>query len=417
MIKLGKEITLPKMGQTMEEAEIVEWMKKEGEYVSKGEILLEVQTDKAALEIEAEDEGYLQIISREGENIQVGSVFAYLSDSDVEKVESEDQNSESEIENLKQNHTQNLKSDTLPLNNVSERNNGSQSKRIPASPAARKLARKNNIDLQHVKGTGTRERIVLQDIQRILSKQVTSSEFKHEPLPLGALKRPVSQMREIIAKRMTESIQQVPQFQIKKSVDMTSLLNTRKTLSSSFETSIGVKLSVNDFFIQAVALTLKDHPHINASFINSHQGCHIEEYKHVNIGLAVATDKGLLVPVFHEVETMKLVDIAKKRNDLVKKAQQNKLSKHEVEGGTFTISNLASLDVEEFTAIINPPETGILAVGCTNKEVVANNGDTYIAPILRMTATFDHRTIDGVDGAKFMRDLKTRLESGDWKII
>lgn len=397
------EIVLPKMGLTMEEAEVLAWEKKVGDFVEKNEVILTIQTDKAALEVEAPVDGILQdILVKEGETVTVGTVLGYISDT------------------KEQDEPVNLQENDSP---VEEPN------RIRISPAARKLARENGIEIEGLRGSGPKGRILLKDVQEAIAER----SLKEPKMATETLKTtvsetltttrgkgkhvPLTRMRKIIAERMTQSFMTVPQFQLKKQVDVTAILQVRNILVSSFEESIGIRLSINDFLIQAVALTLKKHPRVNASYIDSDTKPYIYEHDDVNVGLAVAVDDGLVVPVIHNADQMSLAEIAKKRVELIEKAKKGILKPEEMSNGTFTISNLASFEIDEFVAIVNPPETGILAVGQVREQPVVVDKNVEFKPILTLNAAFDHRTIDGADGAKFMRDLVQHLQSDRWKIF
>lgn len=228
----------------------------------------------------------------------------------------------------------------------------------------------------------------------------------------------LTSMRKTIAQRMTASFMNVPQFQIKKRVDVSSIVQLRQAVVSSIEHSAGVRLSFNDFLIQAVALTLKKFPRVNASFIDSEGDPYILEHEDINIGLAVAIDDGLVVPVIHQADQLSLIEIAEKRTELVEKARKGLLKPEEMRGGTFTISNLGSVGVDEFVAIVNPPETGILAVGnIIEQPVLTNRHETLIKPMITLNASYDHRTIDGAYGGRFLAQLCDQLQSGQWNIF
>ncbi|GIM44954.1 dihydrolipoyllysine-residue acetyltransferase component of acetoin cleaving system [Collibacillus ludicampi] len=398
------EIVLPKMGLTMEEAEMLAWEKKVGDYVEKHEVILTIQTDKAALEVEAPVDGILQdILVKEGEVVPVGTVLGYISDT----------KEQDEPVNMFQNID-------FPVE---------EPYRIRISPAARKLARENGIEIEGLRGSGPRGRILLMDVQEAIAEK-SLKERKIEidtiktKLPVKTTKArgkgkhvPLTRMRKIIAERMTQSFMMVPQFQLKKQVDVTAILQVRNLLVSSFEESIGVRLSINDFLIQAVALTLKKHPSVNASYIDSDTQPYIYEHDDINVGLAVAVDDGLVVPVIHNADQMSLAEIAKKRVELIEKAKKGILKPEEMSHGTFTISNLASFEIDEFVAIVNPPEAGILAVGQVREQPVVVDNRVEIKPVLILNASFDHRIIDGADGSKFISDLVQHLQSDRWKIF
>jgi pyruvate dehydrogenase E2 component (dihydrolipoamide acetyltransferase) len=401
---MPKAIVLPKMGLTMEEAEVLAWEKKVGDHVNQYEVILTVQTDKAALEVEAPVDGILQdILVKEGETVTVGTVLGYISKTKETNVPA------------------NVIPDNAPLVN--------EPYRIRISPAARKLARENGIEVEGLRGSGPRGRILLKDVQEAIA--VTSSK---EPkivieTPTSAVSEtltaargkgrhvPLTRMRKTIAERMTHSFMMVPQFQLKKQVDVTAILQIRNLLVSSFEESIGVRLSINDFLIQAVAMTLRKHPRVNASYIDSDTTPYICEHDDVNVGVAVAVNDGLVVPVIHNADQMSLAEIAKRRIELMEKAKKGILKPEEMSNGTFTISNLAAFEIDEFVAIVNPPETGILAVGQVSEKPVVVDKRVEIKPILILSASFDHRTIDGADGSKFISDLVQNLQSDRWKIF
>jgi pyruvate dehydrogenase E2 component (dihydrolipoamide acetyltransferase) len=391
-----QEIVLPKLDSSMEEAHIVSWEVKIGDVIKKGDPILIIETEKSSLEVESEVEGILEeIVVNEGETVPVGTVLAYVSDGKKDTEQKGD--SENKL------HT-----------NI---------ERVRVSPAARRLAKQNGVDLTKIKGSGPMGRVILRDVIDAVSddiKQNVKEENKVEIPKNNNRGRRINltSMRKTIAQRMTTSFMKVPQFQIKKRVDVSSIIQLRQALVSSIENSAGVRLSFNDFLIQAVALTLKKFPRVNASFIDSETDPYILEHEDINIGLAVALDDGLVVPVIHHADELSLIEIARKRTELVEKARKGQLKTEDMRGGTFTISNLGPMGVDEFVAIVNPPETGILAVGrIIHQPVLTNNNETEIKPILTLNASFDHRTIDGAYGGSFISHLSDQLQSGQWNII
>lgn len=337
----------------------------------------------------------------EGETVPVGTVLAYVSSGkhSTEQKGSSDHNPVKE-ENISPGKTE----------------------RIRVSPAARRLAKQRGVDLTKIKGSGPRGRVILKDVAEAAANVVNQS-VKTENKVIASIhakgKRVnLTSMRKTIAQRMTASFMNVPQFQIKKRVDVSSIVQLRQAVVSSIEHSAGVRLSFNDFLIQAVALTLKKFPRVNASFIDSEGDPYILEHEDINIGLAVAIDDGLVVPVIHQADQLSLIEIAEKRTELVEKARKGLLKPEEMRGGTFTISNLGSVGVDEFVAIVNPPETGILAVGnIIEQPVLTNRHETLIKPMITLNASFDHRTIDGAYGGRFLAQLCDQLQSGQWNIF
>lgn len=376
---LLEEVKLPKMGSNMEEGTLIKWMKQIGDSVRKGDVLLEVETDKATLEVEAPANGYvIDQLYREGDTIPVAEVVCHIGGERT----------------------------TAPT-------------RIRLSPAARRIARELDLtdeELRQIKGSGPGGRVVLKDLKAVAKNP---QPVKTEPSETVAGKEnPLGRLRLITARRMTESFRDVPQFQIKRTVDLSSMLQIRQTLNASIQHSVGIRLSVNDFLIQAAALALVRHPLVNASYREKNGNPVIMVSSEVNIGLAVALDEGLIVPVISGADQLSLIAIAQRRMELMNKAKSNRLSYEEVSGGTFTISNLGSYDVDEFTALVNPPESGILAVGAVKRQPVANSlGVIEVKPLITLNASFDHRTMDGAYAAGFMKELADIIASDKWKII
>lgn len=227
-------------------------------------------------------------------------------------------------------------------------------------------------------------------------------------------------MRRIIARRMVESVTTIPQFYVKRKVDLTQLLAVKNTIQPHIYRSRNIKkISVNDFLIRAVAETLREFPQLNASFVGApdQADSHIVEYEEIHIGLAVAAPNGLVVPVIHHADELSVMEIAGVRERLVSAARAGTLKGDDMQRGTFTISNLGAMDVEEFSAIVNPPEAGILAVGTTVEEIVVINGQFEIRPMLTLVGSFDHRVIDGLAAAAFMKKLVEKLQSDDWQLL
>mgnify|MGYP000415611347 CR=1 FL=1 len=399
---MQKQITMPKLGLTMEEAQLVTWEKNVGDWVEKNDVIATVETDKAVLEVEAVEAGYLvEQVACIGEIIVVGGIMAYLQDTLV--------TGEKRIADVPD----------FTLNQPSLVDQGMAS-RIRASPAARKLANENGISLETVRGRGPHGRIVLKDIISSITeveKLPSSASTISEQIAPSQVKKPLSGMRKTIAQRLTLSFRDIPQFQVKRFADMTHVIKLRETLVSSIEKSIGIRLSITDFMIQAVAQAIKEVPKVNVSYVTEIAGDYIVEHAAVNIGLAVALDEGLVVPVIRNADQLSLIEIAKQRHRLVMNSQRGSLMPEDYSKGTFTISSLAVYEVDEFVALINPPEAGILAIGKIEKKAIVKEDAIRILPMICLNGSFDHRALDGADGAKFMHKLVERLESDEWLIF
>lgn len=399
------EIILPKMSLNMEEGTIVSWLAEKGAPIKKGDILLEVQTDKAVSEVEANTDGYLgKIIVHDGETVPVGTVIGMIVDQVDENIELTDQGSQ--LDTPKMQIKKDLQS-TEPI----EKKHSKEETLIRISPAARKLATLNQIDLKSITASGPFGRIVLRDVYRKLEEE--KEEELAQPTT-GKLTR-VTGIRKVIATNLTNSAMMIPQFTISKNIQVEYIEEDRKKMN--LLSSGNVKISMNDFLIKAIAQSIEKHPMFNNYYIVKEDGHYIQENTGINIGLAVATSQGLLVPVIKNVENKSLIDIAKERQELIKKAQNGQLSVEEMNGATFTISSLGTFNVDHFTAIINPPESGIIAVGKMDDYLYLDQGEVKVKKRMNVTASFDHRLIDGADGAMFMNTFETILEKNTWHLF
>lgn len=413
-------ILLPKMGLTMEEGEITSWIKKVGDPIEKGEVLLTVQTDKAELEVEAPADGFLQkIVVAEGEVAEVGALLGLIVDVFAEGEEApvvaEAPQPQAISEAEQEESRQEGKLEPLPP----------QGNRVRMSPAARKLAIKKGVDAEQIQGSGPRGRIVISDVVAAAkareegSREKAAASTAQTDVSKSGRKIPLTRMRKQIANRMVQSFMHVPQFQLKQEVNVSAIQQLRQTLLSipSFVSSAQVRPSINDFLIQAAALALKKCPRVNASFIEEAGTAHIMEWDQVNIGIAVAIDGGLVVPVIHNADQLSLIEICQKRMELTEKARNGSLNLDDQTGGTFTISNLATMGIDEFVAIVNPPETGIFAVGRVIDKPVWTGSEIQVSPMMSINASFDHRTIDGMEGAKFFQEFTSSLQAENWKLF
>ena len=388
-----KEVIMPKLGQTMEEGIIEKWRKKEGDKIEKGDILLDITTDKATLEVESYLSGIVKkIIYKEGDTVPVTQVIAYIGDEE-DKVPTDPVIASPSlrakrsvfIPSLSRGNLEAIPAKCLHPESVEgqspEVEEPLSAGRVKASPAARRIAREKNIDLSTIKGTGPGGRITEKDVT-----QGTVSA-----------PAPVSPIRRIIAERMSLSKREIPHYYLSTSLNMKEVIDLRKNLNQKLKQE-GLKVSYNDFFIKAAALAISQYPAFNAQ-------------DSINIGLAVGIPDGIVVPVIRNADKLSFLDIVKERAKLVDKARSNKLIPDEYSKGSFTISNLGAYGIESFCAIINPPERAILAVGSIIETPTAVNGEVIINPLMKVTLSLDHRTIDGAVGAEFLQKLKESVES------
>jgi pyruvate dehydrogenase E2 component (dihydrolipoamide acetyltransferase) len=385
---MATEIKLPRLGQGMESGTIVRWLKSEGEPVEKGEPLYELDTDKVTQEVEADASGVLlRIAVQEGE-VEVGHTIAVIG-REGEEVPAEEEEAP-KVEAPAEAPA------PAPVSRDGERR---ETVRIKASPLARRIARERGIDLASLHGTGPEGRIVAEDVERAEAAPAPATA----PAPAaGAEVVPLTSLRRTIARRMTEAWQ-APAFQISMSADMTRALAIRARLVERGDTP---KPTISDLLTKVAAAALMRHREVNALF----EGDAVRLMPTADIGIAVATERGLVVPVIRGCERLTIPEIAAARADLVERARSGKLQQADIEGGSFTISNLGMYGVEQFVAVLNPPQAAILAVGAAQETPVARDGAVEIRPLMTMTLTCDHRSIDGATAADFLRTVKSFLE-------
>ena len=411
---MAEIVRMPKLSDTMTEGVVAEWHKKVGDSIESGELLAEIETDKATMEFESFQEGVLLHIGVEkGQNAPVDSILAILGekgediqellkDETAPKEEKEPQKEEklvAKAEPLKETPVEsppiietssNSNNSFPPAESIS--NSGSK-----ASPLAKKLAEERGINLKFVNGTGTDGRIVKRDIDNFQGKSsITGQE--------SFIDESVSPMRKVIAQRLAESKFSAPHFYLTVSINMDNAIESRKAINNAISPS---KISFNDFVVKAAAVSLKDHPKVNASW----HGDFIRYNNHVHIGVAVAVDEGLLVPVVRFANEKSLTNIGEEIKTFAKKAKDKKLQPEEWEGNTFTISNLGMFGIDEFTAIVNPPDACILAVGGIQQVPIVKNGEIVPGNIMKVTLSCDHRVVDGVVGSAFLNSFKNYLEN------
>lgn len=421
------EIQMPRLSDTMEEGVIATWRKQVGDEVNRGDVLAEIETDKAVMELEAYDDGVLEkVLVGEGATVPIGTPIGVLGDGSgaaAEAVESAAAESGSGADPASE----------TSAGDGSARANGQPSaaydapaeagapSRPKASPLARAVAREKGVDLNSVTGTGPGGRIIRADIEAAVeaapaaaaastgqaaetgptarSDPSLPADAEYEEVPLGNI-------RKVTAKRLTESKQQAPHFYLTSAIDITDLVAFRADLNERLLAAGGPKVSLNDLVVKAVATAIRANPTVNVTFA----GDKLLRHKRINLGVAVALDSGLVVPVIRDADRKSVSEIAAEGREKAERAREGKLTPDEMSGGTFTISNLGMFGIEEFSAVINPPEAAILAVGAGQEEVRVRDGQFVARTMMRVTMSADHRAIDGAVGAVFLQQLTALLE-------
>ncbi len=393
---------MPKLSDTMEEGVILKWLRKEGEKVKQGEILAEIESDKADMELEAYDSGVLRkIVVPEGGKAPIGGLIAIIGgpDEEISSLLVDIQNPAVGKSPTKQDPSPIEEMITSPTPSVQP--TGGKTK---ASPLARRLAGEKRIDLSQIQGSGPQGRVVKRDLEGILSGSAHPLGPTSKPIiPGTAQDVDLSLIRKTIAKRMAESKTTAPHFYETVEIDMDPAMTFRDQINSVTE----LKLSFTDIIIKAAATALIKHPQVNATYL----GDKMRQYHYAHIGVAVALEEGLVTPVLRNCEQKKLDQINAELRDLGDRARSRKLKPEEYTGATFTISNLGMFGVEHFAAIVNPPEGAILAIGTIVEKPVVKNGQIVIGHTLKATLSSDHRIIDGAVAARFLQDLKNILEN------
>ena len=427
---MATELTLPRLGQGMESGTIVRWLKSEGDAVEKGEALYELDTEKVTQEVEADASGVLlKIVAREGEEVDVGKPVAVIGERGEEIGESadgdraagraeEDRETPGRVEPDEGGAEIGAEKPAEAPAREAERQRGREASvergpapgdgrapdsaegRVKASPLARRIARERGVELSQLAGTGPEGRIVAEDVERAAAAAPATPAA---PPPEEVEVEQLSSLRRTIARRLTEAWE-APAFQITMSADTTRANELREQLVALMLS--GAKPTLTDVLVRVTAAALMRHRGVNAHFV----GDSVRLFPTVNCGIAVAIPKGLVVPVLRSVERKTVGELASEREELVARARDGKLRQEDLEGGTFTISNLGMYGVEQFTAVLNPPEVAILAVGAIEQRPVVADGELVIKPLLQMTLTCDHRAVDGATAAEFLRTLKRVLE-------
>ena len=419
---MAEVVKMPRLSDTMTDGVVAKWHKKIGDKVNEGDLLADIETDKATMEFESFQEGFLLHIGvKENGTAKVDSILAILGDEneDISSILSENDKEKSE-KNTSSNDTAINKNDinqesgfdsieeflANEKNDTEASQNDDTIERIKISPLAKKIAQEKNINISNIMGSGDNGRIVKRDVFNLDS----SNEVRVEQTNLTPTNNlsdkfteiPISQMRRTIATRLSQSKFTSPHFYLNIEVEMDNLIKLRKEINEKNE----VKISFNDIIVKATSMAIQKHPHINSSWHDSH----IKLHSNINIGVAVSVDNGLIVPVIKNSNFKSFTEISTITNDFVKKAKENKLQPSDWEGNTFTISNLGMFGIDDFTAIINPPDACILAVGAIKERPISKDGVIVSGNVMRLTLSSDHRIVDGVLGSKFLRTLKDMLE-------
>lgn len=411
---MAEVIRMPRMSDTMTEGTFVEWHKKVGDIVKPGDILAEVETDKATMELENYVKGTLLYVGvAKGAAAKVDQIIAIvgkdgedfsnlLNEKASETITSENGQAEKKMTEL---------NETIVPEKESSQIETLDEGRLKASPLAKKIAEEKGINISAISGSGPEGRIIKKDVENFIPQKTESVKETKQPVVVNLPKFvgeesyeevPVSQMRKTIAARLSQSKFTSPHFYLTVSINMDNAIAARKSMNAIAP----LKISFNDMVIKATALSLRQHPQVNSSWM----GDNIRMYNHIHIGVAVAISEGLLVPVVRFADNKSLSHIAAEVNELAEKAKNRKLQPQDWEGNTFTISNLGMMGIEEFTAIINPPDACILAVGGINEVPIVKNGQITSGNMMKMTMSCDHRVVDGAVGAKFLQTLRSYLE-------
>ena len=411
------DVLMPRLSDTMTEGVVGQWLKHEGDVVRRGDTLAEIETDKATMELEAYDSGVLtRIIAPEGSTVPIGQPIAVIDDQTGGAEPGGGQVvSTAPTDGAAAAAAPTPASPAAPAE-AGPTQTPMAAAAVRATPLVRKLAHEHGIDLASVKGTGPGGRIVRADIEGAVSQTTTSTPASSATVPATPKARPapataegdeqvpLSSIRRITAQRLTESAA-APHFYLTTVADVDALQKLRAELNAELFDG-GPKISITDLLIRACAVALRSHVHVNSSW----GGDHLIQHSHVNIGCAVATDNGLLVPVVRDADRKSLTEIAGEAHTLIERARAGRLTPDELTGSTFTISNLGMYGIDHFTAVINPPEAAVLAVGAVQQEAVVRDGQLSAATTLKLTLSIDHRVLDGATAAEFLQALVHILE-------
>ncbi len=406
---MAEIIRMPRLSDTMEEGNIISWQKKVGEKVNAGDILAEVETDKATMDLESFFEGTLLYIGVDKGTVPVDAIIAIIGnkDEDYKKILAEANDNQSVTTNTEAQASPVAEhAVAVPDMTIVAAAEESLESRVKASPLAKKIAEDHKMSLTNLQGSGEGGRIVKKDVEDLIAKGSGTQAPSVPSLAISpgqSTKIPLTQMRKTIAKRLGQSKFTAPHFYLTVEINMDRASEARAAANASG----GLKISFNDIVVKACALALRKHPYLNASWTDTE----IILNGDINIGVAVAVEEGLLVPVVRNADHKSLSHINAEVRDYATRAKDKKLKPEEMSGNTFTISNLGMFGIDEFTAIINPPDSCILAVGSIVEKPIVENGSIKIAKIMKLTLSCDHRVVDGAKGAEYLQTLRSYLEN------
>lgn len=410
---MAERLNLPRMSDTMEEGIIANMLIKEGDEVKPGTVIAEVETDKATMDLESFQGGtVLHVAAKSGDAVPVNGLLAILGkkgDSFDDLLKEESPAAETQEEKVVEKKEESKVEVSTPPVTAPVSTPVSADTRVKISPLAKKMAEDNNLDIHSIQGTGDEGRIVKKDIEAAIAgggSTASAPTINLKNLPIGAESYediPLSQMRKVIAKRLAESKYSAPHFYLTIEVNMDQAIEARKQMNAISP----VKISYNDMVIKACAMALKNHPYVNASWL----GDKIRINHHINVGMAVAVPDGLVVPVIRSADLLSLSQIAASSKDFAGKAKNKQITPDDMKGNTFSISNLGMMGIEEFTAIVNPPDACILAVGAMKEIVGVVDGEIRPTSVMKVTLSCDHRVVDGAVGSAFLNDVKSFIEN------
>jgi len=417
------EVNMPKLSDTMEEGTVIEWKKKSGDAVKKGDVLAEVESDKASFELEADADGVLDIVVDAGKPVPVGDLIANIGKEGAKAAPKEErkpaekaeEKAEAKAEKEPEPEPEPEPAESKPAAASSrdggqeERRSSEDGGRLKASPIAARLAAEMGVDLRALKGSGPEGRIVKEDVLAAAKRSSGGRPAAARPVPARTgpevEHEELTRMQTIVARRMTESKTTVPHFYLTAEARMDEAVRIQKQIR---ETVAGAeKLTISDLVMRACAMALRRFPNVNASWA----GDHIEVKRRINIGFAVAQPKGLVVPVLKDADAKDLVQISIESRQLIERARAGKPSPQDLEGGTFSISNLGMYGITDFAAVVNMPEAAILAIGAVADRPVVENGAIVPGKLMQMTLSVDHRVLYGADGAQFLAEVRRLLEN------
>ncbi|RXY98841.1 dihydrolipoamide acetyltransferase family protein [Fictibacillus sp. S7] len=402
-------VVMPKLGMAMKEGTVSVWNKKVGDPVQKGELIASINSEKIEMEIESPGEGILlEIAVEEGKGVPPGTPIAYIGQPDEKVVSGAQEEAAASIVAEPE-----VPAPASPVVKENPSHVTISGEKVKISPVARKMAAEANLDIQTLAGTGPGGRITKEDVQKALEN--VSQQSRPEPparkenetnTKADQASRPLTGMRKVIAERMHSSLQNSAQLTIYMKADITELKTLQAQSAASVKRRFGEKLTLTDFIARATILALQVHPFMNSALIDYS----IHERNNVHLGMAVALEKGLVVPVINDAEKLSLSQLSASIRELAKKARENQLGSEEMTGSTFTITNLGAYGVEHFTPVLNPPEAGILGVGAAEDQPVYRGDNLERRSILPISLTFDHRLVDGAPAALFLKEIKGYLE-------